>query len=97
MEFPEDEVPEVPEVLEPPGPELVPADGDEEVPAEPEVVVLVPGVLEVVPDVVPDVDGDEEAEFPEELEEFCLRLSGAVITALCPPGAEELLPEPAGP
>lgn len=91
MEFPEDEVPEVPEILEPPGPELVPADGDKEVPAEPEVVVLVPGVLEVVPDVVPDVDGDEE------LEEFCLRLSGAVITALCPPGAEELLPEPLGP
>lgn len=57
-------------MLEPPGPELVPADGDEEVPLEPEVVVLVPGVLEVVPEL--------------------FFLLGAVITALCPPGAEEL-------
>lgn len=87
-------------MLEPPGPELVPADGDKEVPVEPEVVVPVPGVLEVVPDVVPDVDGDEEVVLPEEVEELFFLL-GAVITALCPPGAEELepllLPETPGP
>lgn len=68
--------------------------------------------MEVVPEVpdpagpplvpVPEAGVEEEpagAELvlSEELDGFCLRLSGAVITALCPPGAEELPPDTPGP